>query len=148
MRYCSHVVLFFFWFTCVVLLWWNLYIDWVRTFLGQVSLNCCFPPNPPNLEGAKIKGGKGRGGNILGSLPSNFSIHARGGAHFPSPSLPFPQTKQALRACLVLGKGSGGKMNPPLVWFEILEGREPKINIPFPYFGSLQIGGFWREAKI
>ena len=49
------------------------------------------PPNPPNLEGSKIEGLKGRGGNILGPLPSNFSNQTKEG------SLPFPQTKQALK---------------------------------------------------
>ena len=50
------------------------------------------PSKTPNLEGTKIRGVKGRGGNILGSLPSNFLNHARGGAHFPSPPLPSNQT--------------------------------------------------------
>ena len=63
----------------------------------RLVLNFGLPPKPPNLEGAKIREVKGREGNILDSLPSNFSNHARGGAHFPSPSLPFPQTKQALK---------------------------------------------------
>ena len=71
----------------------------------RLVLNFGLLSKPPNLEGAKIREWKGRGGNILRSLPSNFSNHARGGAHFPSPSLPFPQTKQALRVCLVRGEG-------------------------------------------
>ena len=69
------------------------------------------PLKPPNLEGAKIKKGKGRGGNILGLLPSNIFNHARGGTHFPSPSLPFPQTKQA-----VWFEGRGGKGREGREW--------------------------------
>ena len=59
----------------------------------RLVLNFGLPPKPPNLEGTKIREVKGKGGNILGSLPSNFSNYARGGAHFPFPPLPFPQTK-------------------------------------------------------
>ena len=52
------------------------------------------------------------------------------------------------------GREGEGKGDPSFVWSEKLEGREPKIFHPFPfpalqtlYFGSLQIGGIWREAK-
>ena len=69
----------------------------IKIYEDKLVLNFGLPPKLPNLEGAKIREWKGRGGNILGSLPSNFLNHARGGTHFPSPPLPFPQTKQALR---------------------------------------------------
>ena len=54
----------------------------------KLVLHFGLPPKPPNLEGAKIREEKGRRGNILGSLPSNFLNHARGEAHFPFPPLP------------------------------------------------------------
>ena len=80
------------------------FISLVRVYKGYYKIDrgnlvtyFGLPPKPPNLEGTKIRGWKEREGNILSSLPSNFLNHARGGAHFPSPPLPFPQTKQALR---------------------------------------------------
>ena len=54
-------------------------------------------------------GGKRRGGNILGSLLSNFLNHARGGAHFPSPPLPSNQTGP--QAMFGSKEGRGGEVH-------------------------------------